>query len=103
MKLSLVRTKEVNNKKVEIYEIADYEVKVVIYEDGTKYITVRETRGGYVPTIYCRTNDDNGDILGFEIQTTSYGALSVEEISKLVNDLEEATQVAEILTAEFVK
>lgn len=103
MELRLEATKTVDNKQVEIYEIADYEVKVVIYEDGTKYITVREKRGEYLPRIYCRTNDDNGDILGFEIQTTSYGALSAEETAKVIDGLREAVEVVEILTKEFVK
>lgn len=103
MKLTLTKTKEVNDKLVEIYEIAGYEVKVVTYEGGYKHINVREKRSDYLPTIYCRDDDDNGKVLDFEIQTTSYGSLPVDEIKKMIAGLEEAVAVVEVLRKEFVK
>lgn len=103
MELKLTETRKFDGKVLELYEIARYTVRVCTYESGYKSIDVREERADYLPTIYCITNDDNGDVLGFKIQTTSYGSLPVEEIRKVISGLEEAIQAAEILTAEFVK
>lgn len=104
MELRLEVAKKVEDRKVEISTIGSYSVKVVTYPDGTNYITVRkESREEYLPDIYCRVNDDNGDVLGFEIQTTSYGALLPEEIKKMVEALNEAVEIVEILTKHFVK
>lgn len=92
-----------NKRKVEVYEIGSYSVKVVTYPDSSHYITIRKEVGGeYLPDIYCRNNDD-GDVLGFEIQTTSYGAISVEETKKMIAALNEAIEVVEILEKHFVK
>lgn len=93
-----------NKRKVEVYEIGSYSVKVVTYPDRSHYITIRKEVGGeYLPDIYCRSNDDNGDVLGFEIQTTSYGAISVEETKKTIVALNEAIEVVETLEKHFVK
>lgn len=93
-----------NKRKVEVYEIGSYSVKVVTYPDGSHYITVRKEVGSdYLPDIYCRVNDDNGDVLGFEIQTTSYGALLPEEIKKMIESLNEAVEIVETLEKHFVK
>ncbi len=102
MKLTLVETKTIEDRKLERYEIADYEVKVVYRKDGDISISVREKRDDYLPTIYCRDGYGTG-IQGFEIQTTSYGALSPEETRKMVDALNQAVEVAEILTKTFVK
>ena len=101
LKLKLTSTKTVEDKKIELYEIADYTVKVVSHDCGLRWITIREHRSEYLPTIYCR-DDMEGNVLGFEIQTTSYGSLPITEIKKMVEALEMAVEVAEILTKEFV-
>lgn len=104
MELRLEVAKKVEDRKVEISTIGNYSVKVVTYPDSSHYITVRkEARSEYLPDIYCRVNDDNGDVLGFEIQTTSYGALSSEEIKKMIESLNEAVEVVETLEKHFVK
>ncbi len=102
MQLTLVETKEIGNRKRERYEIARYTVRVFTHESGYKSIDVRKGRDDYLPDIYCRT-DIEGNALAFEVQTTSYGSLPADEIRKVIEGLEEAAQVAEILTAEFVK
>lgn len=92
-----------NKRKVEVYEIGNYSVKVVTYPSGAHYITVRKEVGSeYLPDIYCRDNDD-GDVCGFEIQTTSYGAISAEETKKMIEALNEAVEVVNILTNKFLK
>lgn len=104
MELRLEVAKKVEDRKVEISTIGNYSVKVVTYPDSSHYITVRkEVRSEYLPDIYCRVNDDNGDVLGFEIQTTSYGALLPEEIKKMIESLNEAVEVVETLEKHFVK
>lgn len=102
MKLRLIEKKNMNDKDVKIYEIGRYTVKEVTYENGCKNVEVRRRAGGYTPEIYCRDNLE-GEVLGFEVQTTSYGSLQADEIRKLIIVMEEAAQAAEILTAEFVK
>lgn len=102
MELKLTETRKFDDKVLERYEIARYTVKVFTHESGYKSIDVRKDGEDYLPDIYCRTNSE-GDSLAFEVQTTSYGSLSTDEIGKVVAGLEEAAQVAEILTAEFVK
>lgn len=87
---------------IEIYEIGRYTVTVFTYESGYRSISVRGDGTEYLPEIYSR-DDYEGNVLGFDVQTTSYGALCVDEIRKVVAGLEEATQVAKILSAEFVK
>ena len=44
-----------------------------------------------------------GEILGFEVQTTSYGALPVDEVKKVIDGLNDAIEVVDILTKAFVK
>lgn len=101
LKLTLTNTKTIEDKKIELYEIADYTVKVISRDCGLRWITIREGKKEYLPTIYCR-DDMEGNVLGFEIQTTSYGSLPTDEIKKMVEALETAVEVAEILTKEFV-
>lgn len=102
MEMKLIEKKTVNDKDVKIFEIGRYTVKEITYEGGYKSIEVRKATKGYTPEIYC-IDDLDGNILGFEVQTTSYGSLRTNEIRKLIIALEEAAQVAEILTAKFVK
>lgn len=105
MELKLVETKikERENRKVDIYTVGNnYTVYVNTYEDGHLCVDIKEKRDEYVPLIYARS-ELFGELSGFEIQTTSYGSLSAEEIKKMVAALNEAVEVVEILTKEFVK
>lgn len=102
MELKLETTKTVENKRVNIYKIGRYTIKQVVYQDDSFYMDVRAEKDDYLPAIYAR-DDLQCNVLGFEIQTTSYGALSVEETKKMVAALNEAVEVAEVLTAEFIK
>ena len=102
MKMKLIDTIKKEGRTAEIYEIGRYTVKVVTYEGGFKHISVRTERDDYLPEIYCR-DDIEGRVFGFEVQTTSYGAISPDEIRKVVAGLEEAAKVAEFLNMEFVE
>lgn len=101
MELKLVDTK-INDRQVDIYTVGNYTVYVNTYEGGRQCIDIEEKRDEYIPPIYTRT-EIFGEISGFEIQTTSYGSIAVEEIKKMVAALNEAVEVVEILTKEFVK
>ena len=102
MEMKLVEAFEVDDRKVARYEIGDYKVKDLTYSWGHRVEVSTRNRERYLPDIYCRT-DDEGVIVGFEVQTTSYGALAAEEIKKVIAGLEEAVQVVEILTVKFVE
>lgn len=102
MELKLTETRKFGDKVLERHEIARYTVRVFTHESGYKSIDVRKDRDDYLPDIYCR-DDLEGNAIAFEVQTTSYGSLPADEIRKVIAGLEEAAQVAEILTAEFVK
>lgn len=103
LKLSLEKTVTQDERKIEIYSIGNYTVRAMTWMDSTnQYVTVDTARGEYVPEIYCR-DDIDGKVLGFEIQTSSYGAISVEEVQKMVAGLNEAVEVAKALNKEFVK
>ena len=102
MELKLETTRKLDDRHYETYKIGRYTVSVVDYLDGTAYITTRKENSDYLPEIYC-VDDDEMKVLGFEIQTTSYGALSAEETKKMIAALNEAIEVVEVLTAKFVK
>lgn len=53
----------------------------------------------FTPKIYTVVKRFNP--IGFEIQTTSYGSLDIEEISKLINSYEVAKQTVEELNRMF--
>lgn len=102
MELKLVEAFDVEARKVARYEIGDYQVKHLTYTWGDRVEVASTKKERYLPDIYCRT-DDEGAIVGFEVQTTSYGALPVEEVKKVVDGLNEAIEVVEILIKTFVK
>ena len=52
----------------------------------------------YAPTIYIETDGR----LEVEIQTTSYGSLTIDEYDKFLNDCENARECAEELKRNFV-
>lgn len=102
MELKFVETYAIDDRKVDRYEIGNYKVRVLTYTWGKRVDISNASRERYIPDIYCRT-DDEGNAIGFDVQTTSYGALLADELKKVIAGLEEAAKVAEILTAKFVK
>lgn len=86
----------------EIYTIGKYTVCVDVFAGGGRYITVSRECEKYLPHITCNM-DSYMNLKGFHVETTSYGGLLPEEIAKVINGLQEAKEVAEILTREFMK
>jgi hypothetical protein len=67
--------------------------------------SVFETNRGenrYIADIYynCKWGEEKGV---FQIQTTSYGALNIDEFSKFMKAQQDAMEVVEILTNTFIK
>ena len=57
----------------------------------------------YCPEIFDRPDREFGGTKEFVIQTTSYGALNVEEMQRMIARLNEAIEVVKVLTEQFVK
>lgn len=102
MKLEHIETKTNGEVMLDRYAIGNYAVKVLTRSWGRSVEVRPLNRQGYLPDIYARDEMDGG-ITGFEVQTTSYGSLPLNELRKVIAGLEEAAKVAEILTAEFAK
>lgn len=103
MELIMKRNRRGDERTLKAYELGSYEVSVITYDSGWQSISIRPDRQNrYLPEIYPR-DDLEGHIFGFDIQTTSYGALPADQIRKVIEGLEEAIKAAEILTKEFVK
>lgn len=100
MKLTLTNSKTVGDRTLEVYKIADYEVRVVIHKEGYVNVSINNHGGEFTPGIYCDTDID-GKITGFSVQTTSYGALPAKEIALVAEELKKAAEIALFLTETF--
>ena len=88
------------------YSIGGYAVAVIdtIYSDGSsrREVDCRALeRGSYLPEIYYRGGWLHGEPAGFEIQTTTYGALGMGEFKKFLEAQQAALEVVEALNREF--
>lgn len=101
--LTKISEKTSSDSIVTVYKIANYKVRVIKSQSNLTYIhVITNSNERYIPDIFC--NDDcNGTILGFDIQTTSYGTLNVEETKKMIKSLNEAITVVNVLTETFCK
>ena len=96
------------------YEVGKYIVHDYVrakIEDGTTFrsITISEAdvaahfeRRSYLPEIYYIDDFFGTKENRFEIQTTSYGALTVDEFKKFMEAQQHAFEVAEALTVRFI-
>lgn len=103
LEMNLVEKKESCGKTREVYTIGSYEVIVVIFENCVNDIMVYAEDKRFVPSIYVCQSIFDDEIKGFEIQTTSYGALKSEEIKEVIKGYEEACEVVKVITERFVK
>lgn len=103
MELVIKRERQGDGKTLKGYELGNYEVSVITYDSGYQYLTIRtDRRNRYQPEIYPR-EDGEGNVIGFDIQTTSYGALQSDQIRKVIEAMEEAIKAVDVLTEAFVK
>lgn len=104
MELKLLSTKELpNGTIINEYEIGNY----TIWEHIRKYITFMNIISdigvnNFLPDIYADTDDNEGIITNFTIQTTSYGTLNVGDTKRFIEAYKEAVEVVEILIDKFV-
>ena len=96
-------------RNVTTYKCGGYEIRADLREGDEKPWTIYTVNGGdlfardFAPRIYHRS-DINGESLGFfEIQTTSYGALPVEQYGELLKKCKHAYEVAKALNEYFCK
>ena len=103
--LTLVKEKreerDQNFALYQLYEIGDYKVSVATYTfkncDSFKSITVTQNNDvEFLPHIYFE-REPGEDYGKFKIQTTSYGAMDVEQIKKIIKGYEEALMIVDAL------
>ena len=86
-----------------LYEIGAYEVSHSKYNSGYERICVDKKvwNEEYLPDIYYNDDCFGSGKKELKIQTTSYGALNIEEIDKMMEKLKEAQMVVKELTKFF--
>lgn len=62
-------------------------------DDSFQLVDVIEDQG--MPKIYVECDESSGEILGFKIQTTSYGSLTPEEIENMITNYKIAIETIE--------
>ena len=112
LKVKEIKTKRFADKygtrKFTFYKCGRYEIRADLREGDEKAWTIYTVTGGtdstdFVPRIY-HNNDLNGESLGFfEIQTTSYGAIPVEQYEVFLKNCKHAYEVAKALNEYFCK
>lgn len=108
-----VKTTETARYERTDYTLGSYSVShcFITYADGTtrerfdikgEMFDVAGQRR-YLPEIYFDDGFYGEDKKWFEIQTTSYGALTPDKIKEVVAGYEQALEAVAILTKEFIK
>ncbi|WP_415286110.1 hypothetical protein [Clostridium perfringens] len=72
--------------------------KLIVRNDGDAYVSVNceDDDIRYIPGIFIRMDDDCfGEIIGIEIQTTSYGSLNESEIKKVIKGYQLAVETVD--------
>lgn len=103
--LELVKIFEDDNYRSEVYVIGSYEVirYIKTYENGEKYISYSfRCDDEFIPELFYQNNKWKNKENCFVISTTTYGALDAENIKKVVAGYEEALEVVETLTKQFL-
>ena len=102
----LVRERTQNNGfKVQVWEGIGYELVWRQYSATGINIQVTPDKevSKYLPYIYVITDDDEGCPLYTTIQTTSYGAIPMEEYKELQRAMSVAQAAAESIEAQFIQ
>lgn len=90
--------------KVVTYENEYYILTKIIYQYGYSSIVISEKNknDNYRYSIYVKEDFDTDKILGFKIQTTSYGALAVDKIEKVIEGYNIAIKTVKELEKMFL-
>lgn len=89
------------------YDLGGYEVEYYTATKGSDrreriHVSVKDRRS-YLPEIYYEDDFYGKDKKWFDIQTTSYGAMTPDKIKEVVAGYEQALEAVAILTKEFIK
>lgn len=100
MELKLISEKESSVRKVIIYEIGEYEIRFCDYDDFIEF-EIKNHGNRFTPNI--TANIDSNIICGFNVETTSYDQITLDELIEIADKLKVAAEVVKILTNKFVK
>lgn len=105
IELKIIKNKVTDKgNKITVYENDYYTIKKIV--DVNNYIDVviniKNKIDNYIHDIYTEENSDTFEIIGFEIQTTSYGALKTEAIEKIVKGYNIAIKTVKELEKIFL-
>ena len=103
LKLKLIDEIMTEDKEIKYYQSQYYEIRLRKYlHTDCKSVNVSRSSGYYIPAIEVIEDNNNYDIVGFEIQTTSYGALSTEQIEEIIKGYEIAVATVKQLEKMFL-
>lgn len=104
MLIKLISEKELPKKgeTVKVYECLGYQIKEIT-NNKWNFITLSiESEKKYNPSIIVKEDLDDGKILEFKIQTTSYGSLEPNKIEKIVEGYQTALKVVKGLEKKYL-
>lgn len=85
------------------YEVGNYLVTKAERKDGDVFFDIKKVnRGRFIPDVYVNVDYKTEEILGFDVQTTSYGTLGINELTEMIEGLQEAREVVVALEKEFL-
>ena len=103
LELKLIDEIVTEDKEIKYYQNQYYEIRLRKYlHTGYKSVNISRSSGYYIPAIEVIEDNDNYDIVGFEIQTTGYGALSTEQIEEVIKGYEIAIATVKQLERMFL-
>lgn len=113
IKLNAEKTKKIENENVKVelhvYEAYGYTIREEIYnyKEGATLTDIQIIAdlkiNKYFPTIYVDKDFGENNIKGFSIQTTSFGALTLEEMEEFIEANKIAMTVVKELNEIFVE
>lgn len=105
LEMKLLRTGEDEEAVRKEYEIGCYLVYVSTYKNSELLIislVEKQDASKYAPQIYFENRKFGKTVNKFTIQTTSYGALGVQEIKEMMSAYNTAIEVVEVLEKNFL-
>lgn len=104
MELKLLKTITADDGTIfNKYLIGDYIIRENINKSFTCiYTTPNLNANAFLPSIFANDEKEDGNITDFEIQTSSYGTLKVEDAKRFIEAYKEAVEVVEILKDKFI-
>lgn len=105
LEMKLLRTMENEESVRKAYEIGCYVVYVTSYKNSDLFyisIHAKPDASKFAPHIYLEDEMFGDKVKRFNIQTTSYGALEVKDIKKMLDAYNTAVEVVGVLERNFL-